>query len=88
MCPALFECARSRLEPSSVTGTNHFTLPVTGHCFCSCFSPQIYCTYVVVSRSSMVASNTVQNLSRLAKRGGELSREVSPAEKGPLKDPY
>ena len=35
----------------------------------------------------MVTSNTVLYLSLLRKCGGELSREVSSAEKGPLKDP-
>lgn len=36
----------------------------------------------------MVTSNTVLYLSLLRKCGGELSREVSCAEKGPLKDPH
>lgn len=27
----------SRMELNSVTGTNHFALPVAGQCFCSCF---------------------------------------------------
>lgn len=34
----------------------------------------------------MVTSNTALYLSLLRKCGGELSREVSSAEKGPLKD--
>lgn len=41
MCSALLEGAGSRMETSSVMRTNHFALPVTGQCFCSCFfSPE------------------------------------------------
>lgn len=43
---------------------------------------------MAVTRSSMVTSNAVLYLSIKRKCGGQLSREVSSAEKGPLKDSY
>lgn len=77
----------SRMELNSVTGTNHFALPVAGQCFCSCFL-SLTIPYVAVTGNSMVTNNPVLYLSLLRKCGAELSREVSSAEKGPLRDPH
>lgn len=43
---------------------------------------------MAVTGNSMVTNNTVWYLSLPRKCGAELSREVSSAEKGPLKDPH
>jgi len=42
MSSALLEGAGSRMETSSVMRTNHFALPVSEQCFCSCFFPSEY----------------------------------------------
>lgn len=39
----------SRVDTSSVTGTNYFALPVTGQCFCSCCFPTEYTVFMWLS---------------------------------------
>lgn len=43
---------------------------------------------MAVTGNSMVTNNTVLCLPPLRKCGAELGREVSSAEKGPLRDPH